>query len=76
MGLNQVLGALLVFTLAPLVGGLPLSGWATQAVSGVKLSRVGTTNVGVSAAFYHGGKLAGILAVLLEAAKGIAVVLL
>lgn len=76
MGLIQVLGALLVFTLSPLVGGLPLSGWVTQAVSGVKLSRVGTTNVGVSAAFYHGGKLAGILAVLLEATKGIAVVLL
>jgi pyruvate,water dikinase len=37
---------------------------------------VGTGNVGVSAAFYHGGKVAGIVAVLLEAAKGIGVVLL
>jgi glycerol-3-phosphate acyltransferase PlsY len=37
---------------------------------------VGTGNVGVSAAFYHGGKVAGIVAVLLEAAKGIWVVLL
>ena len=53
-----------------------MSGWVTQAVSGVKLSRVGTQNVGVSAAFYHGGKLAGILSVLVEAAKGIAVVFL
>ncbi|MFZ4640479.1 MAG: glycerol-3-phosphate acyltransferase [Nodosilinea sp.] len=76
ISLTQVLGALLVFIVAPLVGGLPLSGWITQAVSGVRLSRVGTANVGVSAAFYHGGKLAGGLAVLMEAAKGIGVVLL
>lgn len=76
MSLNQVLGALLVFILAPLLGGLPLTGWMTRAIAGVQLSQVGTANVGVSAAFYHGGRLAGVLAVLLEAAKGIGVVLL
>jgi hypothetical protein len=37
---------------------------------------LGTGNVGVSAAFYHGGRVAGILSVLMEAAKGIGVVLL
>ncbi|MGF1571191.1 MAG: glycerol-3-phosphate acyltransferase [Nodosilinea sp.] len=76
MTLTQVWGAVLIFVLGPMIGGLPLTGWATQLVSGQKLAEVGTGNVGVSAAFYHGGKVAGILAVLLEAAKGIAVVLL
>ncbi|MGF1518352.1 MAG: glycerol-3-phosphate acyltransferase [Nodosilinea sp.] len=76
MTLTQVWGALLIFVLAPVVGGLPLTGWATRLLSGQRLSRVGTGNVGVSAAFYHGGKVAGVVAVLLEAAKGIGVVLL
>ncbi len=76
MTLTQVWGALLIFVLAPVVGGLPLTGWSTRLLSGQRLSRVGTGNVGVSAAFYHGGKVAGIVAVLLEAAKGIGVVLL
>lgn len=76
MTLTQVWGALLILVLSPLVGGLPLTGWVTRWVSGKRLSQVGTGNVGVSAAFYHGGKVAGIAAVLLEAAKGISVVLL
>ncbi|WP_035989710.1 glycerol-3-phosphate acyltransferase [Leptolyngbya sp. KIOST-1] len=76
MTLTQVWGAFLIFVLAPVVGGLPLTGWSTRLISGRQLRRVGTGNVGVSAAFYHGGKVAGIVAVLLEAAKGIGVVLL
>ncbi|MBE9136519.1 glycerol-3-phosphate acyltransferase [Nodosilinea sp. LEGE 07088] len=76
MTLTQVWGALLIFVLAPVVGGLPLTGWATRLLSGQQLQRVGTGNVGVSAAFYHGGKIAGIAAVMLEAAKGIGIVLL
>ncbi|TVP63083.1 MAG: pyruvate phosphate dikinase PEP/pyruvate-binding protein [Leptolyngbya sp. LCM1.Bin17] len=76
MTLTQVWGAFLIFVLSPMIGGLPLTGWATRLVAGQNLAKLGTGNVGVSAAFYHGGKLAGILAVLLEAAKGIAVVLL
>ncbi|MEO0541854.1 MAG: glycerol-3-phosphate acyltransferase, partial [Cyanobacteria bacterium P01_A01_bin.105] len=36
----------------------------------------GTGNIGVSAAFYHGGTVAGILSVLAEAAKGMGIVLL
>ncbi|HEY9881328.1 MAG TPA: glycerol-3-phosphate acyltransferase [Leptolyngbyaceae cyanobacterium] len=76
MSLLQVWGALLIFVLCPLLGGLPLTGWITQLVSGKKLAEIGTGNVGVSAAFYHGGRVAGILAVLSEAFKGIAAVLL
>jgi pyruvate, water dikinase len=76
MTLTQVWGSLLIFTLCPLLGGLPLISWITYALTGRQLARVGTGNVSVSAAFYHGGRLVGILAVLSEAAKGIAVVLL
>jgi pyruvate,water dikinase len=76
MTLTQVWGAFLIFVLAPAVGGLPLTGWSTALLTGQRLRQLGTGNVGVSAAFYHGGKVAGIVAVLLEAAKGIGVVLL
>ncbi len=76
MTLIQVFGALLVFVICPLIGGLPLVGWLTAAIAGQDLKRLGTGNISVSAAFYHGGKVAGILAVLSEALKGIAVVLL
>jgi pyruvate,water dikinase len=76
MTLTQVWGALLIFTVCPLLGGLPLISWITYGLTNRKLERVGTGNVSVSAAFYHGGKLAGILAVLSEAGKGIFAVLL
>jgi pyruvate,water dikinase len=58
------------------LGGLPLIDWLTYALTGRQLAKLGTGNVSVSAAFYHGGRLAGILAVLSEAAKGIVAVLL
>ena len=76
MTLTQVWGAFLIFVFCPMIGGLPLTGWVTRLVSGKKLRELGTGNVGVSAAFYHGGRAAGILSVLMEAAKGIGVVLL
>mgnify|MGYP006275064257 CR=1 FL=1 len=76
MTLTQVWGAFLIFVLGPMIGGLPLTAWVTRLVSGKQLRELGTGNVGVSAAFYHGGRVAGILAVILEAAKGIGVVLL
>ncbi|MBE9151064.1 glycerol-3-phosphate acyltransferase, partial [Coleofasciculus sp. LEGE 07092] len=76
MTLTQVWGALLIFTACPLLGGLPLISWITYALTRIQLSRVGTGNVSVSAAFYHGGRWVGILAVLSEAFKGIAAVLL
>ncbi len=76
MTLTQVWGCLLIFTLCPLLGGLPLISWITYALTGRQLAKLGTGNVSVSAAFFHGGRLVGILAVLSEAAKGIAAVLL
>lgn len=48
--------------------------WITFGLTGKKLAKIGTGNVSVSAAFYHGGTVAGILAALAEAGKGIAAV--
>ena len=72
----QVWGALLIFLICPLLGGLPLTGWWVQLTTGKRLSQIGTGNVGVSAAFYHGGTVVGLGAVALEAFKGIGAVLL
>lgn len=74
--MTQVWGSLLIFILCPILGGLPLIGWITYALTGKRLKRLGTGNVSVSAAFYHGGKFVGILAVLSEAFKGVTAVLL
>ncbi|WP_008307865.1 glycerol-3-phosphate acyltransferase [Leptolyngbya sp. PCC 6406] len=74
--LTQVWGALLLFTLCPLLGALPLTGWITQILTGKRLTDLGTGNVGISAAFYHGGPVAGVPSVLAEAGKGIGAVLL
>ena len=76
MTLTQLGGAFLIFLLCPILGALPLIHWLTLSLTGQDLKRLGTGNISVSAAFYHGGKLAGIFAVLSEAGKGIAVVLL
>lgn len=76
MTLTQVWGVLLIFVLCPLLGGLPLIAWITRACTGQNLASLGTGNISVSAAFYHGGKWVGILAVLSEALKGILAVLL
>ena len=76
MTLAQVWGSLLIFLVCPILGGLPLISWITYAITGRQLDKLGTGNVSVSAAFYHGGRLVGILAVLSEASKGIAAVLL
>jgi phosphohistidine swiveling domain-containing protein/glycerol-3-phosphate acyltransferase PlsY len=76
MNLTPIWGSLTVFIACPLLGGLPLIDWLTYALTGLQLSKVGTGNVSVSAAFYHGGKVAGVCAVLCEAAKGIIAVLL
>jgi pyruvate, water dikinase len=72
----QVWGSLLIFILCPLLGGLPLIRWVTYALTKKRLKDLGTGNISVSAAFYHGGRVAGILAVLSEAFKGVAAVLL
>ncbi|MFB2834308.1 glycerol-3-phosphate acyltransferase [Floridanema evergladense] len=76
MTLTQVWGVLLIFVVCPLLGGLPLIAWITYALTGQNLARLGTGNIGVQAAFYHGGTVVGVLAVLSEAFKGIVAVLL
>ena len=76
MDLTPIWGSLTVFIVCPLLGGLPLIDWITYILTGHRLRELGTGNISVSAAFYHGGKLAGICAVLSEAAKGIFSVLL
>ncbi|MBT9312937.1 glycerol-3-phosphate acyltransferase [Leptothoe kymatousa] len=72
--MEQVWGALLIFLVCPLLGGLPLTGWWVQLATGKRLAHIGTGNVGVSAAFYHGGTVVGLGAVALEAFKGIGAV--
>ncbi|MBE9228649.1 glycerol-3-phosphate acyltransferase [Phormidium sp. LEGE 05292] len=76
MTLMQAWGVLLIFVFCPLLGGLPLIAWITYALTGQNLARLGTGNVGVQAAFYHGGTVVGVLAVISEALKGIIAVLL
>ena len=72
----EVWGAFILLVVCPLLGGLPLIQWITYGLTRQHLTKVGTGNISVSAAFYHGGTVVGILAVLSEACKGIAAVLL
>ncbi|MDJ0846328.1 glycerol-3-phosphate acyltransferase [Crocosphaera sp.] len=74
--MRSILGSLIIFVVCPLLGGLPLIDWLIYGFKGQKLSQLGTGNVSVSAAFYHGGTFLGVLAVLSEAGKGILAVLL
>ncbi|ELR98355.1 glycerol-3-phosphate acyltransferase [Gloeocapsa sp. PCC 73106] len=70
----KIIPALLVIGLSFALGAFPLINWISYYLSGKKLNHLGTGNISVSAAFYHGGKLIGILAVLSEAIKGVGVV--
>ncbi|MGM3307576.1 glycerol-3-phosphate acyltransferase [Anabaena sp. WFMT] len=72
----QLWGLLVILIACPLIGAVPLIAWITYALKGKRLAQIGTGNISVSAAFYHGGKLVGILAVLSEALKGIGAVLI
>lgn len=72
----ELWGALFIFIFCPLLGGLPVISWITNALAKRRLAQIGTGNIGVSAAFYHGGTLVGVLAVLSEALKGIIAVLM
>ncbi len=76
MILAPIWGSLIIFLFCPLLGGLPLIEWLTYGLTGRQLSKLGTGNISVSAAFAHGGKFVGVLAVLSEAGKGITAVLL
>lgn len=70
----QLWGLLVILITCPLLGAMPLIAWITYALKRQRLGQIGTGNISVSAAFYHGGKLVGILAVMSEALKGIAAV--
>ncbi|WP_069790865.1 glycerol-3-phosphate acyltransferase [Cyanobacterium sp. IPPAS B-1200] len=74
--MTEIWGAIIVFVVSPIIGAIPLVDWFTYAVSGKELKKLGNGNISVSAAFYHGGRAAGILAFLSEAGKGVAVVLM
>lgn len=72
----ELWGIVIVFIVCPLLGALPVIAWLTQMMTGRQIAQIGTGNISVSSAFYHGGTLVGILAVSSEAIKGIAAVLL
>ncbi|MFB2739208.1 glycerol-3-phosphate acyltransferase [Umezakia ovalisporum] len=72
----EIWGALVILIACPVLGGLPIIAWITYFLKGRQLSQIGTKNISVSAAFYHGGTWVGILAVVSEAWKGIGAVLL
>jgi pyruvate,water dikinase len=74
--MSQLWGLLVILIACPLLGAIPLIAWITYALKGKRLAQIGTGNISVSAAFYHGGKLVGILAVVSEALKGIGAVLI
>lgn len=61
--------------LSILIGYLPFARWVVKRLKGQDLKTLGTGNIGVSAAFHHGGVLAGILTVILEVARSVGVVL-
>jgi pyruvate,water dikinase len=86
---EQVLGLLVLLTLCPALGALPLTDWIVRLGAGKRLHRLGTGNMGagnmgagnmgagnmsVSAAFYHAGPWWGLLAVSAEALKGLGAV--
>ncbi|MBD2343455.1 glycerol-3-phosphate acyltransferase [Anabaena subtropica] len=72
--MRELWGALVILIVCPLLGALPVIAWITYALKRRRLAQIGTKNVSVSAAFYHGGTLAGVLAVVSEALKGIAAI--
>ncbi len=76
MTLTQLGGAIVLCIFCPLLGALPLIRIIFSLRHRQDLRQLGTGNASVSAAFYHGGKITGILAVISEAGKGICTVLL
>jgi phosphoenolpyruvate synthase/pyruvate phosphate dikinase/glycerol-3-phosphate acyltransferase PlsY len=72
----DIMGVLIIVTVCPILGGLPLIDWIVRGLTQQRLNQLGTRNISVSAAFYHGGKWVGTLAVVSEALKGIVAVML
>ena len=73
---SSVAAAFVLGAIAFAIGGLPIIDWVVRGLARKRLQDLGTGNISVSAAFYHGGTAIGVLAVLSEALKGIAVVML
>ncbi len=71
MTTTQMWGTLLICLGCPLLGGLPLTSWITYAIAGRQLAKLGAGKISVAAAFHYGGQLAGILAFISEALRGI-----
>jgi phosphohistidine swiveling domain-containing protein/glycerol-3-phosphate acyltransferase PlsY len=69
--MQSLWGGLFLIVVCPVLGGIPLSGWIVRAIAGQNLANLGTRNVGVSAAFYHGGFWPGCFAIALEAGKSL-----
>lgn len=74
--MSQLWGLLVILITCPLLGAMPIIAWITRITKGRRLEQVGTGNLSVAAAFYHGGRVVGVLAVISEALKGIAAVLI
>ncbi|HEY9887231.1 MAG TPA: glycerol-3-phosphate acyltransferase, partial [Candidatus Obscuribacterales bacterium] len=74
MVLAPVFAAVSLCAIAFAIGGLPIIDWVVRRGAKKQLTALGTGNLSVSAAFYHGGTAIGLLAVLSEALKGMAVV--
>jgi phosphohistidine swiveling domain-containing protein/glycerol-3-phosphate acyltransferase PlsY len=75
ISINNGWGILFLVVGCPLIGGMPITAWIVRGLTGQKLKDLGTGNIGVSAAFYHGGTGVGVFSVLAEAAKGFGAVL-
>lgn len=75
ISINDGWGILFLVVGCPLIGGMPITAWIVRGLTGQNLKDLGTGNIGVSAAFYHGGTGVGVCSVLAEAAKGIGCVL-
>ncbi|MDB9495062.1 glycerol-3-phosphate acyltransferase [Spirulina major CS-329] len=74
--MRELWGSVIIFLICPVLGGLPVVDWLVRRGTGKRLRQLGTGNLSVSAAFYHGGRTVGIVAVCSEAAKGVIAVLL
>ncbi|AUT02909.1 pyruvate phosphate dikinase PEP/pyruvate-binding protein [Nostoc sp. CENA543] len=74
--MRELWGALAILIVCPFLGALPVIAWITYALKKKNIAQIGTRNISVSAAFYHGGTIAGVLAVASEAIKGMTAVYL
>ena len=70
MNINQMLFSLFWIGLAFLLGSLPFSVWLGKLATGKDVRQVGDGNPGATNVFRAGGKLVGLLALILDIAKG------